>query len=137
MKEHEIIDMILTLKLSNTTKLVFMAMARRLDWSTWSKAMSVSYIHKMLGESVSQRGISRALAELSKLKLISRSESGRSDNTKLITLNVSELVHLSTIPPLEVAHPDTMSDTDTMSDPDTMTDLTPCHTTLDTMSDPP
>ena len=109
MKEHQIIDMIMTLKLSNTSKLIFVALARRLDWSTWSKAMSVSYIYNMLGGSVSQRSISRALAELVTMQLITRTQSERADNTKLITLNTSELVKLSTEPPTEL-DPVTMSD---------------------------
>ena len=146
MKEHQIIDMIMTLKLSNTSKLIFVALARRLDWSTWSKAMSVSYIYSMLGGSVSQRSISRALAELVTMQLITRTQSERADNTKLITLNTSELVKLSTAPPTEldpvtVSDPVTMSPSVTMSDPDTMSpavtmsDLTPCHNNPDTMSD--
>ncbi len=146
MKEHKIIDMIMTLKLSNTSKLIFVALARRLDWSTWSKAMSVSYIYNMLGGSVSQRSISRALAELVGMQLITRTQSERADNTKLITLNTSELVRLSTTPPAEL-DPDTMSDpvtmspSDTMTDPDTMSpsvtmsDLTPCHDDPVTVSD--
>mgnify|MGYP001974438355 CR=1 FL=1 len=140
MKEHQIIDMIMTLKLSNTSKLIFVALARRLDWSTWSKAMSVSYIYNMLGGSVSQRSISRALAELVAMQLITRTQSERADNTKLITLNTSELVKLSTAPPAEL-DPDTMSPPDTMTSPDTMSpyvtmsDLTPCHDDPDTMSD--
>ena len=134
MKEHQIIDMIMTLKLSNTSKLIFVALARRLDWSTWSKAMSVSYIYSMLGGSVSQRSISRALAELVTMQLITRTQSERADNTKLITLNTSELVKLSTAPPTEL-DPVTMSDPDTMSPSVTMSDLTPCHNDPDTMSD--
>ena len=146
MKEHQIIDMIMTLKLSNTSKLIFVALARRLDWSTWSKAMSVSYIYNMLGGSVSQRSISRALAELVTMQLITRTQSERADNTKLITLNTSELVRLSTAPPAEqdpvnMSPPVTMSpsvtmtDHDTMSPSVTMSDLTPCHDDPDTMSD--
>ena len=146
MKEHQIIDMIMTLKLSNTSKLIFVALARRLDWSTWSKAMSVSYIYNMLGGSVSQRSISRALAELVTMQLITRTQSERADNTKLITLNTSELVKLSTEPPTELdpvtmSDPDTMSPSVTMTDPVTMSpsvtmsDLTPCHDDPDTMSD--
>ena len=134
MKEHQIIDMIMTLKLSNTSKLIFVALARRLDWSTWSKAMSVSYIYNMLGGTVSQRSISRALAELVTMQLITRTQSERADNTKLITLNISELVRLSTAPPAELA-PVTLSDPDTMSPSVTMSDLTPCHSDPDTMSD--
>ena len=140
MKEHQIIDMIMTLKLSNTSKLIFVALARRLDWSTWSKAMSVSYIYNMLGGSVSQRSISRALAELVTMQLITRTQSERADNTKLITLNTSELVRLSTDPPAEqdpvtMSPPVTMSDPDTMSPSVNMSDLTPCHNDPDTLSD--
>ena len=142
MKEHQIIDMIMTLKLSNTSKLIFVALARRLDWSTWSKAMSVSYIYNMLGGSVSQRSISRALAELVTMQLITRTQSERADNTKLITLNTSELVRLSTVPPAELdpvtmSDPVNMSPPVPMSDPDTMSDqtLTSCHSDPDTMSD--
>ena len=128
MNEYQIIDMILRLDLKTTTKLVFVALARKLDWSTWSKPMSVSYIHNALGQSVSQRGISRALAELTQVGLITRVSSDRSDNTKMTILNVKALVDLS-------RHPDTMSDPVTMSDPDTMSDLTPCHGDPDTMSE--
>ena len=137
MNEYQIIDMILRLDLKTTTKLVFVALARKLDWNTWSKPMSVSYIHNALGQSVSQRGISRALAELAQLGLITRVSSDRSDNTKLTILNVKALSDFS-------IHPDTMSDPVTMSDltpchgdPDTMSEggMTPCHGDPDTMSD--
>ena len=141
--EYEIIDMIMKLQLKNTTKLIFVAIARKLDWKTWSKPMSISYIHMMIGGSVSTRSISRALVELQELELINRSTSKRSDNTRAIILNVDQLVTVSQSPS------DTMSDltpchtSDTMSDltpchtSDTMSDLTPCHTSSDTMSDPP
>ena len=117
--EYEIIDMIMKLKLKNTTKLIFVAIARKLDWKTWSKPMSISYIHMMIGGSVSTRSISRALVELQELELINRSTSKRSDNTRAIILNVDQLVTVSQSPSA------------------TMSDLTPCHTSSDTMSDPP
>ena len=134
MNEYQIIDIILRLDLKTTTKLVFVALARKLDWNTWSKPMSVSYIHNALGQSVSQRGISRALAELTQLGLITRVSSDRSDNTKLTILNVKALSDFS-IHPDTMSDPVTMSDPDTMSDPVTMSDLTPCHGDPDTMSD--
>ena len=137
MNEYQIIDMILRLDLKTTTKLVFVALARKLDWNTWSKPMSVSYIHNALGQSVSQRGISRALSDLQRLGVITRVESERPDNTKVIILNISVLKSLC-------QDLDTMSDPDTMSevtlrhgDPDTMSEvgMTPCHGDPDTMSD--
>ena len=129
--EYEIIDMIMKLQLKNTTKLIFVAIARKLDWKTWSKPMSISYIHMMIGGSVSTRSISRALVELQELELINRSTSKRSDNTRAIILNVDQLLAVSQPPS------DTMSDLTPCHTPDTMSDLTPCHTPPDTMSDPP
>ena len=129
--EYEIIDMIMKLQLKNTTKLIFVAIARKLDWKTWSKPMSISYIHMMIGGSVSTRSISRALVELQELELINRSTSKRSDNTRAIILNVDQLVTVSQSPS------DTMSDLTPCHTSDTMSDLTPCHTSSDTMSDPP
>ena len=102
--EYEVIDMIMKLQLKNTTKLIFVAIARKLDWKTWNKPMSISYIHMMIGGSVSTRSISRALVELQELGLINRSTSKRSDNTRAIRLNVNQLFTMSQSPS------DTMSD---------------------------
>ena len=115
MKQHEAIGLALESELKTTTKLVLVTLIYKLDWETWEKPMSVSYIFKALGGQVSKSTISRALGDLQKLGVIRRYDTAdRADGVRLIKLNTERLSTLCQpdIPPMSERHTPSVSLTD-------------------------
>ena len=122
MKQHEAIGLALESELKTTTKLVLVTLIYKLDWETWEKPMSVSYIFKALGGQVSKSTISRALGDLQKLGVIRRYDTAdRADGVRLIKLNTERLSTLCQpdippcqpdIPPMSERHTPSVTVTD-------------------------
>lgn len=95
MKQHEAIGLALKLKLKPTAQVILIALVYKLDWETWEKPISVSYLYNATNGNISKSSISRALADLQKLGVIDRSiTSERSDGVKMIKLNTDKLYDL-------------------------------------------
>ena len=128
MKQHEAIGLALESELKTTTKLVLVTLIYKLDWETWEKPMSVSYIFRALGGQVSKSTISRALGDLQKLGVIRRYDTAdRADGVRLIKLNTERLSTLcqpdippcqSDIPPMSERHTPSVTVTDPLCQPD-------------------
>jgi len=128
MKQHEAIGLALESELKTTTKLVLVTLIYKLDWETWEKPMSVSYIFKALGGQVSKSTISRALGDLQKLGVIRRYDTAdRADGVRLIKLNTDRLSDLCQsdiplcqpdIPPMSERHTPSVTVTDPLCQPD-------------------
>ena len=128
MKQHEAIGLALESELKTTTKLVLVTLIYKLDWETWEKPMSVSYIFKALGGQVSKSTISRALGDLQKLGVIRRYDTAdRADGVRLIKLNTERLSTLCQpdippcqpdIPPMSERHTPSVTVTDPLCQPD-------------------
>ena len=77
MKQHEAFKLALKAQVKNSSaKMVLMALVGNsgtgLDWETWSKPISISYIYNMFAGTLSSSTISRSISALVKLELISR-----------------------------------------------------------------
>jgi len=121
MKQHEAIGLALESELKTTTKLVLVTLIYKLDWETWEKPMSVSYIFKALGGQVSKSTISRALGDLQKLGVIRRYDTAdRADGVRLIKLNTERLSTLCQpdIPPMSERHTPSVTVTYPLCQPD-------------------
>ena len=121
MKQHEAIGLALESELKTTTKLVLVTLIYKLDWETWEKPMSVSYIFKALGGQVSKSTISRALGDLQKLGVSRRYDTAdRADGVRLIKLNTERLSTLCQpdIPPLSERHTSSVTVTYPLCQPD-------------------
>lgn len=95
MKQHEAIGLALKVKLKPTAQVILIALVYKLDWETWEKPISVSYLYNATNGNISKSSISRALADLQKLGVIDRSiTSERSDGVKMIKLNTDKLYDL-------------------------------------------
>ena len=102
MKQHEAFKLALRAPVKNSSaKMVLMALVGNsgtgLDWETWSKPISISYIYNMFAGTLSSSTISRSISALVRLELISREDTGRSDKVKTIKLNTHKLKELSQI----------------------------------------
>ena len=102
MKQHEAFKLALKAPVKNSSaKMVLMALVGNsgtgLDWETWSKPISISYIYNMFGGTLSCSTISRSISALVRLELISREDTGRADKVKTIKLNTHKLKELSQI----------------------------------------
>lgn len=106
MKQHEALCLAINCPVGDAAKFVLLALVAKLDWETWAKPMSVSYIEKAL-RTKSRSTISRGLAELQTKGIIERHDiEGRADGVRLIKLNTSALTALcqSDIPPMSKRH---------------------------------
>jgi len=145
MKQHEAIGLALESELKTTTKLVLVTLIYKLDWETWEKPMSVSYIFKALGGQVSKSTISRALGDLQKLGVIRRYDTAdRADGVRLIKLNTERLSTLCQpdippcqpdIPPMSERHTPSVTVTDPLCQPD-IPPMSERHTPSVTVTDP-
>ena len=102
MKQHEAFKLALKAPVKNSSaKMILMALVGNsgtgLDWETWSKPISISYIYNMFGGTLSCSTISRSISALVRLELISREDTGRADKVKTIKLNTHKLKELSQI----------------------------------------
>ena len=108
MKQHEALCLAINCPVGDAAKFVLVALVAKLDWETWAKPMSVSYIEKAL-RTKSRSTISRGLAELQTKGIIERHDiEGRVDGVRLIKLNTSALTNLCQIdtpPSVTVTHP--------------------------------
>ena len=108
MKQHEALCLAINCPVGDAAKFVLVALVAKLDWETWAKPMSVSYIEKAL-RTKSRSTISRGLAELQTKGIIDRHDiEGRADGVRLIKLNTSALTTLcqTDIPPsVSVTYP--------------------------------
>ena len=106
MKQHEALCLAINCPVGDAAKFVLVALVAKLDWETWAKPMSVSYIEKAL-RTKSRSTISRGLAELQTKGIIERHDiEGRADGVRLIKLNTSALTALcqTDIPPMSKRH---------------------------------
>lgn len=106
MKQHEALCLAINCPVGDAAKWVLVALVAKLDWETWAKPMSVSYIEKAL-RTKSRSTISRGLAELQTKGIIERHDiEGRVDGVRLIKLNTSALTALcqADIPPMSKRH---------------------------------
>jgi hypothetical protein len=106
MKQHEALSLAVNCPVGDAAKFVLLALVAKLDWNTWAKPMSVSYIEKAL-RTKSRSTISRGLVELQTKGIIERYEiEGRADGVRLIKLNTSALSTLCQpdIPPMSERH---------------------------------
>lgn len=108
MKQHEALCLAINCPVGDAAKFVLVALVAKLDWETWAKPMSVSYIEKAL-RTKSRSTISRGLAELQTKGIIERHDiEGRADGVRLVKLNTSALSSLcqtDTPPSVTVTHP--------------------------------
>lgn len=108
MKQHEALCLAINCPVGDAAKFVLVALVAKLDWETWAKPMSVSYIEKAL-RTKSRSTISRGLAELQTKGIIERHDiEGRADGVRLVKLNTSALSNLcqtDTPPSVTVTHP--------------------------------
>jgi len=114
MKQHEALSLAVNCPVGDAAKFVLLALVAKLDWNTWAKPMSVSYIEKAL-RTKSRSTISRGLVELQTKGIIERYEiEGRADGVRLIKLNTSALSTLCQpdIPPMSERHTPYVSVTD-------------------------
>ena len=121
MKQHEALCLAINCPVGDAAKFVLLALVAKLDWETWAKPMSVSYIEKAL-RTKSRSTISRGLAELQTKGIIERHDiEGRADGVRLIKLNTSALTALcqSDIPPVSKRHTPSVSVTYPLCQPDT------------------
>ena len=106
MKQHEALSLAVNCPVGDAAKFVLLALVAKLDWNTWAKPMSVSYIEKAL-RTKSRSTISRGLVELQTKGIIERHDiEGRADGVRLIKLNTSALSTLcqDDIPPMSERH---------------------------------
>lgn len=108
MKQHEVLCLAINCPVGDAAKFVLVALVAKLDWETWAKPMSVSYIEKAL-RTKSRSTISRGLAELQTKGIIERHDiEGRADGVRLVKLNtsaLSSLCQIDTPPSVTVTHP--------------------------------
>jgi len=119
MKQHEALCLAINCPVGDAAKFVLVALVAKLDWETWAKPMSVSYIEKAL-RTKSRSTISRGLAELQTKGIIERHDiEGRADGVRLVKLNTSALSSLcqtDTPPSVTVTHPLCQPDIPPMSE---------------------
>ena len=102
MKQHEAFKLALRAPVKNSSaKMGLMGLVGNsgtgLDWETWCKPISISYIYNMFGGTLSCSTISRSISALVRLELISREDTGRADKVKTIKLNTHKLKELSQV----------------------------------------
>jgi SOS-response transcriptional repressor LexA len=136
MKQHEALCLAINCPVGDAAKFVLLALVAKLDWETWAKPMSVSYIEKAL-RTKSRSTISRGLAELQTKGIIERHDiEGRADGVRLIKLNTSALTALcqSDIPPMSKRHTPSVSVTYPLCQPD-IPPMSEGHTPYVTVTD--
>ena len=144
MKQHEALCLAINSPLGDAAKWVLVALVAKLDWETWAKPMSVSYIERAL-RTKSRSTISRGLAELQTKGIIERHDiEGRADGVRLIKLNTSALTNLCqtdtppsvtvTQPPMSERHTPSVSVTYPLCQPD-IPPMSERHTPYVTVTD--
>jgi hypothetical protein len=144
MKQHEALCLAINSPLGDAAKWVLVALVAKLDWETWTKPMSVSYIERAL-RTKSRSTISRGLAELQTKGIIERLDiEGRADGVRLIKLNTSALTSLCQIdtppsvtvtqPPMSERHTPSVSVTYPLCQPD-IPSMSERHTPYVTVTD--
>lgn len=115
MKQHEALRLALSSPIKGTAKSVLIAVIMSCDFETWEKPMSVSYIKRALGNTVSDSVISRALASFQKLGIITRYSTGRADGVRTIKLNTDALMMCQNDSPVKTTYPTCQNDIPSMS----------------------
>ena len=144
MKQHEALCLAINCPVGDAAKFVLLALVAKLDWETWAKPMSVSYIERAL-RTKSRSTISRGLAELQTKGIIERHDiEGRADGVRLIKLNTSALTNLCqtdtppsvtvTQPPMSERHTPSVSVTYPLCQPD-IPPMSERHTPYVTVTD--
>lgn len=137
MKQHEALCLAINCPVGDAAKFVLLALVAKLDWETWAKPMSVSYIEKAL-RTKSRSTISRGLAELQTKGIIERHDiEGRVDGVRLIKLNTSALTNLcqTDTPPSVTVTQTPMSERHTPSVSVTYPPMSERHTPYVTVTD--